>query len=132
AFRFLMDVAHVADHDLGPPVQPLSAVPKAGFEQIALGHMRRRGPGNQRRKQDRWAITADPQSQSMLFIADEETGFARTTRAGSQCGPLRGPIAGLLFLSSVLAGRSVASMKATAVSFRGAWTKSSSSKWLLI
>ena len=75
------------------------------LEQIAFRHMRGGGPTDPRHQQHRRLITAQPQTQRMLFVTGEEPGMTGFERARPERGPLGGPTATVFFLSAVAAGR---------------------------
>src|SRR5258708_1750485 len=109
----LLNVAQVADHDVRPPTQALPTLPDAALEQIAFRHMCGRGPTDQWCQQHRWFITAQPQTQRMLFVADEEPGVTGFERARPERGALGRPGTTVFFLSAGGARQTLASINAT-------------------
>jgi len=109
----LVDVTQVANHNIRTPTQTLLALSEAGLEQIALGHVSGCGPTDQRDQKNRRFITAQPQTQRVLFITHVEPGVTSFQRASPEGGQFGGPPATVFFLSAADAGRSVASMIAT-------------------
>src|ERR1700677_1192148 len=92
AFGLLMNIAHVTHYNLRPPAQTLSAIPNTGLEQMPFSHMGGRHPRYQRDQHDGRRVATDPKPEAMFFVADEESGFARTARARPQGRPPRRPM----------------------------------------
>jgi hypothetical protein len=112
-FNILSDISQISRDDIRHPVQTLLALLDARLEQIAFGHVCRRGPGAHGYQQDGGPMCSQPKTQRMLFEPDIKFSVAGFARARTHSSALCRPLTPVFFLSAVAAGRSVASMIAT-------------------
>jgi hypothetical protein len=120
-----VDVSHVAHRPLWRPAEPMDAPLQRGVEEDRFAAVGWSSPADKRDEQDGGFIAGEPQSQSMLLVANEPSALAGLDGATSQGRTMSGISTRQFFLKAlVAAGRSVASISPT----QGCSCRQSSSK----
>jgi hypothetical protein len=132
-FGFSRQIAHIRHDNRRPPRPAPLAVTQAGHQESALRNIGRSGPTHQRHQHYCWGVFTPPQPECVLLVAHKATALPGLERATSQRCPMGGVALGFFFLKPPHdAGKSVASMRATAWDQPAARSIKGSRNWSLI